>query len=152
MKKSEFNYCIGIDASKKTLDLALIRMDALHQCEQICIANNKKGLKEIAVWLKGLEITFEQVLFCMEFTGVYNRPLQKYLDEHRAFLWMEMPVRIIRSMGLQRGKNDEIDAKRIAMYAARHQEEPGGAPAPGARRSRPPVPRGTTGSRGRAWP
>lgn len=123
MKKREFDYCVGIDASKKTLDLALIGFHELQHCEQVCITNNRKGLKEIGVWLKGLGITFEQVLFCMEFTGVYNRPVQKYLDDQGAFLWMEMPVRIIKSIGLQRGKNDKIDAKRIAMYAARHQED-----------------------------
>lgn len=123
MKNREFDYCVGIDTSKKTLDLALIGLKLHHQCEQICVENNKKGLKEIAVWLKTLRIKFEQVLFCMEFTGIYNCPLQKYLDEQKAFLWMEMPVRIIRSIGLQRGKNDKIDAKRIALYAARHQED-----------------------------
>jgi transposase len=105
------------------LDLALINTDATHQCEQVCILNTKKGLKEIAAWLKGFGVTFQQVLFCMEFTGLYNRPLQKYLDEQGAFLWMEMPVRIIRSIGLQRGKNDKIDAKRIALYASRHQQD-----------------------------
>lgn len=123
MKTREFNYCIGIDASKANLDLALVNMDAIHQCEHICISNNKKGLKEIDQWLKSLGIEFKQVLFCMEFTGIYNRPSQKYLDEKGAFLWMEMPVRIKKSMGLQRGKSDKIDAKRIAVYAARHQED-----------------------------
>lgn len=123
MKKSEFNYCVGIDASKKTLDLALIGLDDLHKCEQICISNDKKGHKQIDAWLKDLGVEFEKVLFCMEFTGLYNRPLQNYLDNQQAYLWMEMPVRIIRSMGLQRGKNDKIDAKRIALYAIRHQED-----------------------------
>lgn len=123
MKNREFDYCVGIDASKKTLDLALIQLEDVTESEQICILNNKKGIKEVGTWLKSLGIKLEQVLFCMEFTGLYNRPLQKYLDEHGAYLWMEMPVRIIRSMGLQRGKNDKIDAKRIALYAARHQED-----------------------------
>lgn len=123
MKKPEFNYCIGIDASKKTLDLALINLDDLNQVEQLCITNNKKGLKELEGWLKTFKIEIHQILFCMEFTGLYNCPLQKYLHEKGAFLWMEMPVRIIRSMGLQRGKNDKIDAKRIALYAARHHED-----------------------------
>ena len=122
MKKSEFNYCVGIDASKKTLDLALIGVDE-QKYEHVCIPNNKKGLKGIGTWLKGLGLNFEQVLFCMEFTGLYNRPVQNYLEDHQAYLWMEMPVRIIRSIGLQRGKNDKVDAKRIALYAIRHQED-----------------------------
>ena len=123
MKKSEFNCCVGIDASKKSLDLAFICLNNLNACEQICVTNNKSGFKKITLWLQGLGVKFEQVLFCMEFTGIYNRPVQKYLDTQGAFLWMEMPVRIIRSIGLQRGKSDKIDAKRIALYAARHQED-----------------------------
>lgn len=123
MKKSEFNYCVGIDASKKTLDLALIGLDDLHKPEHVCVQNSKTGLKEIGSWLKGLGFKFEQILFCMEFTGLYNRPVQNYLESQKAYLWMEMPVRIIRSIGLQRGKNDKVDAKRIALYAIRHQED-----------------------------
>lgn len=123
MKKPEFNYYVGIDASKKTLDLALTNLDDLNQVEQLCISNNKKGFQEMEGWLKTLGIGIHQILFCMEFTGLYNCPVQNYLHEKEAFLWMEMPVRIIRSIGLQRGKNDKIDAKRIALYAARHQED-----------------------------
>ena len=34
-------------------------------------------------------------------------------------LWLENPSQIKYSSGIQRGKNDRIDAKRIAVYAAR---------------------------------
>lgn len=35
-------------------------------------------------------------------------------------LWLEDPTQIKYSSGLQRGKNDKIDAKRIALYAFRY--------------------------------
>jgi transposase len=123
MKKREFDYCVGIDTSKETLDLVLIDIEALNQIKHLCIPNNSKGMKTIESWLNEQEIKINQVLFCTEFTGIYNAPLQKYMEKRKAFLWMEMPVRIIRSMGLQRGKSDKVDAKRIAMYAARHQQD-----------------------------
>ena len=36
---------------------------------------------------------------------------------------MEMFLKIIRSMGVQRDKNDKIGAMRIALYAQRCQDE-----------------------------
>jgi transposase len=59
----------------------------------------------------------EETLFCMEHTGVYCRLLSGYLTENKYHVWLEMPVQIIRSLGLQRGKNDYVDAMRIAEYA-----------------------------------
>lgn len=123
MKKREFDYYVGIDASKKTLDLVAVADLSTTTRYHRCVTNDKKGMKDIGIWLKELGVEAERVLFCMEFTGVYNRPVQKYLASIDAFLWMEMPVRIIRSMGLQRGKNDKIDAERIAMYACRHEDK-----------------------------
>ena len=34
-----------------------------------------------------------------------------------------MPVNIIRSLGLQRGKNDRVDAHRIALYAYKNRDD-----------------------------
>ena len=34
-----------------------------------------------------------------------------------------MSLKIIRSIGLQRGKNDKIDAERIAYYAMKNQDD-----------------------------
>ena len=36
---------------------------------------------------------------------------------------VEMPVNIIRSLGLQRGKNDRVDAHRIALYAYKNRDD-----------------------------
>jgi transposase len=37
-------------------------------------------------------------------------------------LWVEMSLKIMRSGGVQRGKNDKIDAERIAVYALKNQD------------------------------
>lgn len=39
------------------------------------------------------------------------------------FLWLDDPTRIKNSMGLTRGKNDSIDAARIAEYARRYEDK-----------------------------
>jgi len=47
--------------------------------------------------------------------------LPKFIIANKGNLWMEMSLKIIRSLGIQRGKNDKIDAKRIAQFAYRNQ-------------------------------
>jgi transposase len=57
----------------------------------------------------------------MEPTGVYCYPLLQYLVKNNIAVWVENAVQIKRSLGLARGKTDRTDARRIAEYAARHQ-------------------------------
>jgi transposase len=45
------------------------------------------------------------------------------MTEKECNVWLEMPVNIIRSVGLQRGKNDRVDARRIALYAYKNIED-----------------------------
>lgn len=123
MKNEDYKHYVGIDVSKSTLDLALYSKKEMSVIDQICIDNGKKGLKGIKKWFSSHGLQVNEAVFCMESTGVYNEPTLKYLQAENAFIWMEMPVRIIRSMGLQRGKNDKVDAKRIAIYAAKNAEQ-----------------------------
>ena len=122
MNKSEFKHFAGIDISKQTLDVALVSTD--HPGEFVCIqfSNNPSGLKQLSNWIKELKLKLSDILFCMESTGVYGLPIQNHLVKKNAFVWVEMAVQILRSIGLQRGKNDQVDAKRIAEYAMRYQD------------------------------
>ena len=123
MNKSEFKKFVGIDISKQTLDVALVSMD--HPNDYLCIktSNDPAGLKQLSAWIKELNLKITDILFCMESTGVYGLPVQNYLVKKNAFVWVEMAVQILRSIGLQRGKNDKADAKRIAEYAMRFQDQ-----------------------------
>lgn len=121
MKKEEFKHVVGIDISKNTLDLALLNASS---SEESCIqvSNDAKGMKQIGNWIKSNGLGFDSILFCMEHTGIYGLQVQNYLLRKKAFVWVEMAFQIIRSIGLQRGKNDKVDAKRIAQYANRFQD------------------------------
>ena len=74
-------------------------------------------------WLLSEKIALEQSVFCVEHTGLYSKAVSRFVLSEQSNLWMEMSLKIIRSMGAQRGKNDKIDAIRIALYAQRHQED-----------------------------
>ncbi len=54
---------------------------------------------------------------------MYGKILSKVLIASNFNLWIEMSFRILRSIGVQRGKNDKIDAERIARYAEKNQEK-----------------------------
>ena len=66
---------------------------------------------------KSNKINLNETVFCMEHTGIYCRTLVDFLVKNNCKTWLEMPIVIKRSMGLQRGKTDKIDSKNIALYA-----------------------------------
>ena len=59
-----------------------------------------------------------EVLFCCEHTGSYCLEVCDYLSENGKYIWLGNPLDIKRSMGLVRGKDDVIDSRRIATFAA----------------------------------
>ena len=113
----EFKNFIGIDISKGTFDIALIKESNLENITSLVCTNNPKGIVHLEEFLKKQGINTKETLFCMEHTGIYCRLLSHYLTENKYNVWLEMPIQIIRSLGVQRGKNDKIDARRIAEYA-----------------------------------
>jgi transposase len=112
-----FNNFIGIDISKGCFDLALIQGNESVISATGHFQNSTSGLVKLEKFLKTHKLDMKETLFCMEHTGIYCRLLSHYLAERKYHVWLEMPVKIIRSLGLQRGKNDLLDAKRIAEYA-----------------------------------
>lgn len=65
----------------------------------------------------------KRTLFCIEHTGTYTETLLSVLHKRKANTWLESGLQIKRSLGLQRGKNDKIDSRRIAEYALTFQRK-----------------------------
>ena len=72
---------------------------------------------------KELKVDLQNALFCLEYTGIYNYTLVDFLTRKHYALWLENPLAIKKSWGIQRGKNDRIDAQPIAQYAFRFQDK-----------------------------
>lgn len=119
----QFTNILGIDISKKTFDVALSENKVNSKMLNSQFTNNLKGFKDLLKWLKKEKVNLKELLVCMENTGVYHRCLVVYLQSKEIFTWVETPVEIKWSMGLQRGKNDSVDAQRIALYAFRNQDK-----------------------------
>lgn len=120
---NKFKHFLGIDVSKEYFDAVLILNGAKEKPIHNQFVNDSKGIKALNQWLKKQGATTQQTLVCLEHTGMYGKLIIKYLIGFNYSLWVEMSLKIIRSMGLQRGKNDKIDAERIAIYAMKNLQE-----------------------------
>jgi len=112
----EFTYFIGTDVSKNKLDFAVMRGNTLLFHKEI--ANSQQ---DIILFIKELiklpEFNLANAVFCMEHTGIYNNHLLACLYKKKANIWLEAALQIKNSWGNLRGKNDKVDAIRIADYA-----------------------------------
>jgi transposase len=117
-----YTHFVGIDVSKNTLDFAVLNGSSL--CFQSKEENGARGISAFVKQLKSLPgFCFKQTIFCMEHTGIYNQHLLGFLYRRKASVCLESSVHIKQSSGLQRGKNDAVDALRIAQYAYKNREE-----------------------------
>jgi transposase len=115
---------IGVDVAKQTIDVAVIVDLNKEQCFHCQFEKNTRGLNTLVKWLHkvGIELN-ENTVCCMEHTGLYNRSLLYFFEQYPVRLWIEMAHHIQRSLGLQRGKSDKIDAERIALFAYKNRDE-----------------------------
>lgn len=102
---------IGIDISKDTLDYCVINTLNHQKNQSGCIKNNKSA---ISSWLR--KINLNSVEFSLEHTGHYGVLLTFLLNDNQASFYMVNPLDLKRSLGMQRGKTDTLDAYRIASY------------------------------------
>ena len=118
MKKfSRKKHFVGIDISLEVLDIALINEDSYGSFEDKQVGNSFNGFEQMYDWLIKRKVKIEECMFCMEHTGTYGLLLFAWLSQMGLDYCVEPGLKIKRSLGLARGKNDKIDARRIADYA-----------------------------------
>ncbi len=109
---------VGIDVSK------LENEARIHSTQDILtFENNKKGFKKLIDWVfNKSKIDIKQILFAFEHTGLYSFPLSLFLAENNYSYVLLPGLELKRSMGITRGKNDKMDARRIAKYTYEKRE------------------------------
>lgn len=122
MEKKHF---IGIDISKKTLDVVIYASNKKHSdaTNYKCVSNDTKGFNTLLSCWKKKKMSRKQVVVGMENTGVYGFDLRLFLEEKGIDYCCFMPLHLKLSWGLIRGKNDKVDAERIAYYTALHKDD-----------------------------
>ena len=110
---------IGIDVGKKFNEARIHTNQQLIEFE-----NNIKGFKALEKWvLNNVKCHKSQIMFAFEHTGLYSYPMSVYFTE-KGYSYIIIPgLELKRSMGIARGKDDKIDAKRIAIYAYEKRSE-----------------------------
>lgn len=115
---------VGIDFSKKKFDVTAFSSLAQGEFLHEVFTNEPSGFKECLSWLKSHFSGIPKTLwmFCGENTGLYSLRFSNFLTSSGLFIWLEVPLKMKRSLGLQRGKNDKADSKSIAEYLMRHED------------------------------
>ena len=108
---------VGIDVSKRTLDVCL---KGSEKDKFFKIENKVKSIKKL---FKELSKIDSYIVIARENTGHYNHQLYKVLPNFNFTVYVVDPKHIKRSIGLVRGKNDKVDAKRIATFIERNNED-----------------------------
>lgn len=116
----KFKFFLGVDVSKSTLDIAV--RDESKVLFHTQIENSEVGLETLLKRLRNSGIDCKETLFCLEHTGIYSSILLHFLYRGSLSIWVQSAIEIKRSLGLQRGKNDKVDAMRIAEYAFRFND------------------------------
>jgi transposase len=107
----KIQYVIGADLSKNWIDLAC------HQPKNhVQIENTMAGFQQMLQWLDAQGVSRKTTLIVMEHTGLYSYQLEHFLHEHQIKFAKVPAMEINKSLGLTRGKNDQVDAFRIARY------------------------------------
>ena len=121
-----YNFFIGIDFSKQTFDVTILdKNDLGGKGEHKQFKNTINGMNMFERWIKKMvgKDASEQVLICGENTGIYSKVVSDGLVNHGYAMWLESALRIKRSLGIARGKNDKKDSRDIAEYAGRHADK-----------------------------
>ena len=120
----KFNHFAGIDVSKMWIDVCLLVNADKSIFYQQRFEQNRKGFSELKKWLS--ELTGKQtneLLVCVENTGLYDDALLYFLSDKGFNVCLENAAKIKASIRDKRAKNDQLDARNIAIYALRHADE-----------------------------
>jgi transposase len=108
-------YFGGIDVSKGSLSICLLNKDQSILIEETA-PNEKRALEDFFLRCKReYKCNKGNAIFCFEDCGPITPNLIAIAVKKGFSLWAESALRIKRSLGIQRGKSDKVNAFRIAQ-------------------------------------
>lgn len=111
---------VGIDVSKNWIDVCATGDSKTVSHQQF--DNRLAGFRKMLTWLKQYGKA-DELLICMEHTGIYAQPLWFFLSEKEITYCVVAGSVITSGLEIRRGKNDKIDARDIARFAMRYADE-----------------------------
>jgi len=107
---------IGMDISKQTIDICVLQGD---KRSHHVIDNATAAIQHFFTTIALPETPYIGV----ENTGRYNWPLYTAMQQLNLPVYVLAPLHLKKSLGLTRGKNDKIDALRIAAFVKLHHQQ-----------------------------
>lgn len=114
----------GIDVSKEKIDVCVLFNGDRSEVFAESFAQSRKGFACLKKWLQLVtQNQTRELLLCVENTGLYDDALLYYLTDQGFSASVENAACIKRSIRDIRSKNDQLDARNIAIYALQHAGE-----------------------------
>lgn len=106
---------VGIDVSKYKLDVCIL--NELNKHIEKTFDNTKEGLKSLNRWIKKNN---QPSWVCLEATGYYSEDVGEFLVSkgYNVSIVNPLQIKYFSKSRLTRNKNDKVDARVIAQYAA----------------------------------
>lgn len=123
---------IGIDFSKEKMNYCCMESESMSILQEDEVENSRKGCTQMTGRLRSLYkgLKAADFLFCGENTGMYSMEVVECFTQRKYLFWLENPLQIKLSSGIQRSKTDRLDARMIAEYACRHRDKAKGCTLP----------------------
>lgn len=128
------NYKVGVDVSKKKLDVAVLLADGKYRSK--VFTNDFDGFDKLMQWMDAhIPTGATDAHVCMEATGAYHEALALFLHDRKIALSVVNPLLAKRFMESERVRNktDAGDAKALARFCAKTVPELWEAPSAGVR-------------------
>lgn len=114
-------FFVGIDISKAGLDAAICQSESPTEFVHQKFDNTLPGFEKLLAWLQKQGADSANSWVGMEHTGHYTLALCCFLQQSDMPYTLISPLELKKSMGLARGKSDQVDAKRIAQFICLHR-------------------------------
>jgi transposase len=107
------NIYLGMDVSKETLDVCLLRGKDSQYAQ---VSNTRTGFNQLHHWLQKRQASSAHV--CLEATGIYGLEVAQFLHEKGYRVSVVNPARIkgFAQSQMRRSKTDKLDAVVIAAF------------------------------------
>ncbi len=112
-------YFVGLDIAAETFVACVLQAPWQEVLAPREFGNDPAGFDEFLAWLAAQQIRAEATVICMEATGVYGEGLAYFLAAQDWWLAVHPPLEIKKAFYPIGHKNDAVDSRQIAEYAAR---------------------------------
>ncbi len=112
-----YKHFIGCDVSKNTLDFAIFQAGKEYRTfEHIQVPNTLDGFREVRKWLGSFKVKKAELVFGLEYTGVYSNEFTDWCFKKGYAFVMLHPMDVKNACSRGRNKTDMVDAQFIADY------------------------------------